>query len=135
MSMKWILEHSFWRYCIVGALGFAVDWSILQFCVRVFGVGPVVARVFSTFAALTATWLLHRQFTFSVASQINFSEWFRYMLSNGVGALVNFCVYSGMVLVWPRLGLTIPLAIASVVALAINYFGAAYFVFNHKEKG
>lgn len=105
---------------------------MLQVFVRFIGSGPVVGRVFSTIVALTATWLLHRWFTFVVVERLNFLEWMRYMLSNGVGASVNFGVYSGMVIIWPDLGVTIPLAIASIVALLVNYLGAAHFVFPNR---
>lgn len=129
-----LMQNSFFRYCLVGAVGFVVDWSILQFMVAVLGSGPIVGRVISCFLALAVTWLLNRWFTFAVTGRANLLEWFRYMLSNGFGALVNVGVYSGLVMAFPALGLTIPLVISSIVALAVNYCGAAFFVFTSRNR-
>lgn len=134
MDIAKFVGHSFWRYCVVGALGFVADWAVLQAMVQLTGADPVVGRVVSVVVALTTTWGLHRWFTFAVIGRPNFLEWTRYMLSNAVGALTNFSVYTGMILMWPGLGLTIPLIVSSIVALTVNYAGAAYFVFKHDRQ-
>ncbi len=127
--MRGLINHPFLRYCVVGGFGFAADWSVLQACVRFGGMTPVTGRVVSVVVALTATWLLHRWFTFAATGRANLLEWFRYMLANAVGALVNFFIYTALVHLWPEVGLTVPLAIASIMALLVNYLGAALFVF------
>ncbi|WP_147822300.1 GtrA family protein [Salidesulfovibrio onnuriiensis] len=131
----WVLTaHPFWRYCIVGGVGFCVDWLILQAEVRFLGLDPVLGRFVSCFLALLVTWLLHRWFTFAAIGRPNFLELCRYLLSNGLGALVNVGIYSGMVMTMPSLGLTIPLVVASIIALAVNYCGAAFFVFTSRKR-
>lgn len=117
---------------MVGAGGFAVDWLFLQLFVRGLGLGPLIGRVGSVLIALTATWVLHRWFTFCVVESATFSEWLKYVFANVFGAAVNYLVYAVCLRLMPPVGLTIPLAIASVAALIVNYLGASLFVFKKR---
>ncbi len=124
--------RQFVPFCVVGAIGFAVDAGILALLVHGFGVGPLLARLVSFPCAMTVTWYLNRRVTFSHAASNNIrQEWFRYALVSMAGNLINFIVYVACI----KFSLTlytypeIALAIASIVALAFNYLGSSRYAF------
>lgn len=53
----------------------------------------------------------------------------RYYVSNAVGAGVNYGVYSLWLVVFAPKDLLVPLAAASILALAFNYLMARVYIF------
>jgi putative flippase GtrA len=135
------LSGEFYRFAVVGSVGFVVDASVLQILVSWFGVGLLVGRVFSYLSAATVTWFLHRIYTFraqltsvdnrSASSRNLLEQWFRFILTNGIGASLNYGIYvicilgSDLCRAYP----VIAVAIGSVVALAFNFAISKRFVF------
>lgn len=122
----------FLRFALVGAVGFVVDAGVLQALISLAGWGPVEARAVALPTAIFATWLLNRTITFPeshggpiVASLM------RYAAVSAVGATVNFIVYSVLVFASQAMAALpiVPLAIASIVALVVNYLGSKHFAF------
>lgn len=122
----------FMRFGLVGALGFVVDAGVMQLLVSLAGAGAIEARAVSIPTAVLATWALNRSFTFG--KQDAGGAWpslVRYIAVSAAGAAVNFLVYSALVLASAALAALpmIPLAIASIVALVVNYLGSKHFAF------
>jgi putative flippase GtrA len=122
--------NRFLRFSVVGTLGFVVDAGVLQILISFGGLGPILARAISIPTAVLATWLLNRTFTFrsdgpALASLV------RYIAVSIAGAAVNFAVYTTLVLVSPLMAAhpVLPLAIASIIALVVNYLGSKHFAF------
>jgi putative flippase GtrA len=122
----------FLRFSLVGAVGFVVDAGVLQALISLAGWGPIAARAVAIPVAVFATWLLNRTITFpesyggpAVASLL------RYAAVSAVGAAVNFIVYSVLVFASQAMAALpiVPLAIASIVALVVNYLGSKHFAF------
>lgn len=92
------VKTQFARFAVVGAIGFCVDVAVLYLCLRGFGLGVYSARLVSYLAAATATWYLNRRITF-VGFERNkpLRQWFRFVLVNGFGGLVNYGVYGVIV--------------------------------------
>jgi len=118
------------RFLLVGAVGFVVDAAVLLLLVDVAGMSRLWARIPSLLIAITATWWLHRHFTFSWAREVAASkrEWLRFVVANAVGNGLNLILY------WVLIGLfgwrILPaLAVASVAAAGINYSMSARWVF------
>jgi putative flippase GtrA len=122
---------SFLRFGLVGTVGFLVDGGLLQALVGLAGWGVIQARILSFPVAVFATWLLNRHFTFEANDGAAGRSFARYVAVSLGGASVNFIIYTVLVLsVAPMAALPImPLAIASIVALAFNYFGSKHFAF------
>jgi putative flippase GtrA len=123
---------SFLRFGIVGALGFVVDAGMLQLLVTFAGWGPIAARAVAVPTAVFATWLLNRSFTFPEAQGgPALASLGRYAAVSAAGAAINFAIYSSLVLVSSTMAATplIALAIASVIALLVNYLGSKHFAF------
>lgn len=139
------MTAQFLRFGLVGTIGFVVDAAVLQILVSLAHGDPFVSRIFSYLAAATVTWAIHRQYTFrdrlpvsdgtrvavATAFETLISQWARFVVSNGLGALINFAVYSACLLSWalckdnPVLGV----AAGSVAGLAFNYTVSRHFVF------
>jgi len=118
------------RFLLVGAVGFVVDAAVLLLLVDVAGMSRLWARIPSLLIAITATWWLHRHFTFAWAREVAASkrEWLRFVVANAVGNGLNLILY------WVLIGLfgwrILPaLAVASVAAAGINYSMSARWVF------
>ena len=118
------------RFLIVGAIGFLVDALVLLLLVHVAGLSRVWSRIPSVLVAMTATWWLHRHFTFSWARDTapSHREWLRFVFANALGNGFNLGIY--WILVGPvGWGIMSSLAVASVAAAAINYAMSARWVF------
>ena len=118
------------RFLIVGAIGFLVDAVVLLLLVHVAGLSRVWSRIPSVLIAMTATWWLHRHFTFSWARETapSHREWLRFVFANALGNGFNLGIY--WILVGPAgWGIMSALIVASVAAAAINYAMSARWVF------
>lgn len=127
-----LIRSRFLQFGLVGVVGFAVDAGVLQFLVAGLGWGPVAARVVSIPVAVLATWLLNRNITFSETRDTPaYKSLLRYAAVSAAGASVNFLIYTALVLSFAVMAQqpVLPLAIASVAALAVNYLGSKYFAF------
>lgn len=122
----------FLRFTLVGAVGFVVDAGVLQALMSVAGWGPIAARSVALPLAIFATWLLNRTITFPEShggpALISLA---RYVAVSAVGASVNFMVYSLLVFASQAMAAVpvLPLAIASIIALVVNYLGSKHFAF------
>ncbi len=117
------------RFLVVGAFGFCVDASVLIALTAVLGLPPLPARLVSILVAVSATWLLHRGFTFRSRDPGRLGEWTRFASVNALGAVLNFTLYAGALAILPGLPPFLALVAASAVALGVNYLGSALFAF------
>jgi putative flippase GtrA len=123
---------TFLRFGLVGAVGFLVDGGVLQALVGLGNWGAIHARLLSFPVAVFATWLLNRHFTFSRTTVGTAGRSFaRYAAVSLGGASINFLIYTVLVLSMAFMAALpiVPLAIASIVALAFNYLGSKHFAF------
>lgn len=135
------LSGEFYRFAVVGSVGFVIDASVLQMLVSWFDVGLLIGRVFSYLAAATVTWFFHRNYTFR--DQLSYSDahsrspralvdqWLRFILTNGIGASLNYGIYAACILSSDlcRTYPVIAVAIGSVAALVFNFAISRRFVF------
>ena len=122
----------FARFALVGTIGFGVDVAVLYLCLAALGLGVYSGRVVSYFAAATTTWYLNRRITFAGFEAAKpLRQWFRFVLTNGFGGLVNYGVYSVIV----SFGADLPyapligVAAGSIAGLALNFAASQAFVF------
>lgn len=118
------------RFLVVGAVGFLADAGMLALLTAWLGIGPLLARIGSIAFALGVTWMLNRHVTFGPSRRAIALEGARY---GGVGigtSLINYSVYSGLMLAIPALPPVAALAVASVAAMALSYLGYSRLVFN-----
>lgn len=129
------------RFGVVGTVGFVVDASVLQMLVSWFDTGLLIGRVFSYLTAATATWFMHRVYTFrehlppahepAASPRALLNQWSRFVVTNAVGASLNYGIYAVCVLrsdlcrTYP----VIAVAIGSLAAMVFNFAISRRFVF------
>ena len=117
------------RFGIVGTAGFVIDAAMLWLLLETTPFGPFLARAMAIAVALAATWYLNRSFTFGASRRSIAIEGFRYGSVGIVSALVNYLIYSGLLLSLPILQPLAALVIGSIAAMAFSFFGYSRFVF------
>jgi len=90
------------RFGAVGAVGFAVDAIVLSALIFS-GVDPFTSRIGSMLIATAVTWRLNRTFTFGASNTDQASEGARYVGVAVVSALVNYAIYAGIIIAFPKL--------------------------------
>ncbi len=132
-----MIHREFFRFALVGTLGFAIDGGLVQALVSMAQADPYLARVASFLAAVTTTWMLHRRYTFPAsAGRRAGSQWSLYMMTSIIGALVNVGVYTGCLLTWQffRIYPILAVAMGTLPALAINFTASRQIVFRGPPK-
>ena len=134
--LRALLRSRFARFGTVGAAGFVVDEAVLTIAHYAFGLDPYLARAISIFCAMTFTWWGNRTLTFAEhaarggAAEL-VAEWFKFVLANAVGALVNYATYTVLVRFAPH-PLDHPLVATAIgvgVGLVFNFTLSKRFVF------
>ncbi|HEY4031486.1 MAG TPA: GtrA family protein [Caulobacteraceae bacterium] len=120
------------KFAAVGGLGFLTDISVLRLCLRTFHLTPFEGRAVSLACAMQVTFLINGLFVFRCLSWTTCRrQWLAYMGSNGLGNLVNYLVFAGLVAsrlpAVSRNGWA--LVISSVIAYAINFVCTRFMVF------
>ena len=110
------------RFTCVGAFGLLVDCTALYAALWA-GLGLYDGRLVSFVTAATFTWYLNRSFTFAVRERPSTREWFRFLLANSFGGLVNLGVYSILVAAFTVIAEVPAIAVVagSICGLLINY--------------
>lgn len=131
------LPVSFLRFGLVGIGGLGVDVATLYAAMGGFGLGAVPARVVSFFVAATFTWWMNRRYTFKRSGKSLLSEWGTFLLANAFGGLVNFGVYTAVVMQgFPYAWLpALATGAGSLSGMFFNYTASRRFVFaEHRHK-
>ncbi|MDX8504920.1 GtrA family protein [Mesorhizobium captivum] len=118
------------RFVLAGGIGFVADAAALWLLLSLTPLGPLLARVLSIGFALTVTWQINRHLTFAPSSRGIAQEGARY---GGVGvatSIVNYLVYSAILLALPSLPPLAALTVASLVAMALSFLGYSRLVFD-----
>ncbi|MGI3903975.1 MAG: GtrA family protein [Janthinobacterium lividum] len=125
----------FLRFCVVGAVGFIVDAGVLLIEVHAFHVDPIWGRLVSFAIAVLTTFEFNRRWAFKQrGARPYLMALASYLGVQGLGFACNFSLYTLLYLALPP-GYNAPLfclAIASLVALSVNYAGASLVVFRTK---
>lgn len=115
-----------------GLLAFAVDAAVLAVGVRLFGAGPLRARVLSISAAMIVGWLAHRRWTFALRTRPSLPEFARFAIAGWMSALVNYGLFALQLFMLPGMPETVALVPASAGAMVFSYIAMRYSVFRDK---
>lgn len=119
------------RFGLVGIVGFLVDAGVLWMLIG--PLGPYWGRLVSFPAAVVATWLLNRSYTFADRQSRHSlpGEFGRYFVSMLAGGAVNYGTYGGLVHLFGSEGAMPYLALAagSLAGMAVNLALASLVVF------
>ncbi|WFU09212.1 GtrA family protein [Rhizobium sp. CB3090] len=121
------------RFLIAGGIGFVVDAGVLHLLLWFTPFGPFVGRALSIPSALLATWFLNRNFTFGRSNRSLAAEGFRYGSVGLTSALLNYALFSSLLVSMPTLQPILALILASAAATTFSFFGYSRFVFRHRQ--
>lgn len=116
-------------FLCVGGAGFLTDAGILSGLLAVTSLDAFSARVISIVGALCLTWLLNRQITFGASNRSVAAEGALYGGVGVITSIVNYVIYSAILLALPAVMPLAALVIASVGAMVFSYFGYSRLVF------
>lgn len=123
--------RQFFRYGLVGIVGFAVDASTLAIMLAA-GAGALDGRAVSYVVAGSCTWVLNRRWTFHDRSDRRARQWGRFLAVNTLGGAVNYGVYAFLVLHWHDSSTMFPIfavAVGSLCGYVINFLLSKHVVF------
>lgn len=114
------------------ALGALVDYGVTLGAVRLAGLSPSVALGLAMLISATAVFFWHEHVTFAAAGQPGRMR--RYLVFMG-WSLIVFLLRAGLLELFSRLGLALPLALAAAILIAsvINYLISAALIFRGKQ--
>jgi putative flippase GtrA len=93
------------------------------------GLDPYTARIISIALAIFTTWRLNRSVTFGRSGSGQVTEGARYYGVAITTALVNFAIYSSVLLIWPSVWPVAAAIMATAVTMFMSYFGYSRLVF------
>jgi putative flippase GtrA len=105
-------------FCFAGLLGFLVEICLIKAGVF-FGLGAIIPRFVSLPAAIATTFLTNRFITFSNYSPVRGTEILAYFLAMIVGASFSLILYSSLIIMEVKVGLS--LAIATICTTILNF--------------
>lgn len=120
------------KFAAVGGLGFLTDISVLRLCLRVLHMTPFEGRAISLACAMQVTFLINGLFVFRCLTWRTCGRhWLVYMGSNGLGNLINYLVFAGLIASrLPEVSRNgWALVIGSVIAYAFNFLCVRFMVF------
>ena len=121
------MKLEFFRFVVVGCLGFVVDSSIV-FALSETGVSSVLARIPALVAAIFTTWILNRTLTFRVNTPKSREEVSRYIAVALSSAVLNFLLYTVLVVI---IGVrpVVAVAVSTIALLFYSFYGYRQFAF------
>ena len=134
-------DSQFLRFAIVGGSGFFVNEAVLFLAIRFLHLGPYAGGVFAFLVTVTYTWWGNRMLTFRAdaahGGRAIVLEWFKFVMANTLGFLVNYAIYVSLV-TWAPAPLNSPyvaLAVGTLVGLIFNFTLSKRFVFHINSAG
>ncbi|KQV84260.1 GtrA family protein [Rhizobium sp. Root1220] len=117
------------RFGIAGGLGFVVDAGVLTLLLHTTPLGPFLARVIAIALAMATTWIVNRTFTFGRSGRSMAAEGLRYGSVGVTVALVNYGLYSALLLTLPALQPLAAMILATAASTVLSFIGYSRFVF------
>ena len=120
---------------LVGFIGFVSDALLLSLLRWLCGFDLVTSRLGAFAVTISITWWLNRSLTFRSDASAP-SEWLRYALVNGIGALLNLGLFFWLVYGVRGLAETPLIALALAAFLTMNYgfIASKYIAFRRARR-
>lgn len=119
-------------FVLAGGSGFVIDIGILFMLITFTPMSPFLARVISIACAMFSNFLINRTFTFGASNKGFFQEMVRYASVGAIGALLNYAIFSVLLIAIPGFSPLIATAIAVVLVAFFSWFGYSRFVFGSR---
>ena len=127
-----LFSSRFVKFGFVGAAGFLADAGVLALLLKTTPLDAFSARIIAIAVALSVTWLLNRSVTFGRSSHSLAGEAARYGSVGIAGSVINYAVYSAILIAAPQAGVFAALCLASAAVMVLSYLGYSRLVFAAK---
>ncbi len=108
------------RYLIGALIALALDAAVMLLLTTL-AAPIVIARIAALMVGISTTYFFNRAFTFDAAGRATFSDWFRYLLAQSVGAALNFSVSTAVVYASDRSALWVVAGVCAGAAVGFSY--------------
>lgn len=123
----------FFKFGIVGTLGFVVDSAVLLLGTDGMGLDPYTARVISYVVAATTTWAGNRFFTFQDRPKAPAAkQWGMFVAVCAIGFVINYGTYAFLLNTVPAVQ-AFPVwgvAAGAIAGMFFNFVASSRFVFS-----
>jgi putative flippase GtrA len=116
-------------FIVSGLTAAAIDALITSGLVHDFGIDPFSSRIAGILVAMVAAWLLHRRLTFAMRSTPTWREFVRFATVAWGANLLNYVIYSAILIARPATLPVIAIVIATLIAAVFSYLGFRLGVF------
>jgi putative flippase GtrA len=116
-------------FLVSGLTAAAIDALITSGLVHGAGLDPFSARIVGILVAMMAAWLLHRRLTFAMKSAPSWREFVRFAAVAWSANLLNYAIYSAILIARPATLPAIAIVIATGIAAVFSYLGFRLGVF------
>jgi putative flippase GtrA len=116
-------------FLVSGLAAAAIDALITSGLVHSAGLDPFSARIAGILVAMMAAWLLHRRLTFAMKSPPTWREFVRFAAVAWSANLLNYVIYSAILILRPATLPVIAIVIATAIAAVFSYLGFRLGVF------
>ncbi|MFY0610905.1 MAG: GtrA family protein [Hyphomicrobiaceae bacterium] len=124
---EWLRHYG--GFVAAGVVALAVDAVVLTVLMKMFGMSPFVARLFSISAAMVCSWQINRRVTFAVTAPPTLNEFGRFAAVSWGAQAVNYGVFAAVLVWWPSTAPVIALVAGSLIAMFVSYAGFRFGVF------
>lgn len=118
-------------FVLAGLLALTTDGIILKVLTSA-GWHPLLARPLAIAVAMVVSWLINRRITFAMPGRPSLREYARFAAVSWSAQAVNYLVFGAILIARPPTPPLLALALASLVAMFVSYFGFRYGVFTHE---
>ncbi|MDD2326551.1 MAG: GtrA family protein [Alphaproteobacteria bacterium] len=127
------LFSQFFKFGLVGVLGFLVDTGVLYACMIFLDMGPYSGRAVSFLVGASSTWICNRCFTFKGCGNNDpvHVQWMKFLVVCAGGFVFNYGTYAFMIAHVPLVAAHPVLGVAagSIAGMFFNFFGSRRIVF------
>jgi putative flippase GtrA len=122
--------RQFVKFCLVGMMNTAVDFSVYLFFSRVIGLYFLLANILAILAAMTVSFILNKYWTFANLEKKIKTQYLKFALVNLVYFFLNnsivLCLvdYLNLYDLWAKV-------IAIIIGLFWNFFANRYWTFKN----
>jgi putative flippase GtrA len=144
LGKKIVIEDSLLRFLIVGGLGIFTNLLVFDLTIFIFQsysnvsslIASDVGSVLAFFIASIQNYILNHLWSFKadVNYGINFKSYFKYLVVNLGGLLINLGMLDLILYLFPSCPQEIAQLIGILLAFIFNYIGSKFFVFKMQSK-
>lgn len=116
-------------FVLAAVLAFITDAGILEMLTRLAGMSPFLARPIGIFFAMIVSWWVNRVVTFAMTTPARASEFVRFAAVSGTAQMINYIVFSIILLAVPATAPLTALVLACFVSMFVSYTGYRFGVF------